>query len=252
MEEKLFAELVKIVKTLRSPSGCPWDRAQTLDSMRSSIIEEAYEVAWAIDNKNWKSLKEELGDLLMLVVFLSNIAEEKKLFTLKEVLKEVNKKMIRRHPHVFGKAKARDQAEVLEQWEEIKKKEGRRKLLDGIPDTLPPLLKAYKVQERVARVGFDWKSPEGVIEKIKEEIQEVINEKDPEKKKTELGDLLFAVVNLSRHLRIDPQQALNLSVKKFVERFEKIEEHFQKEGRSLKNVSLEEMDEVWEKSKTSI
>lgn len=248
---KEFDEFVEIVARLRKE--CPWDRIQTHLSLRRCLLEEAYEVLEAIDSGNKDELKKELGDLLLQVVFHSNIAEEENEFKLKDVIQSETKKLIERHPHVFGDVKVKDSDEVKRNWEKLKKKEGRKSIVDGIPEELPALLKAFRTQEKAAKVGFDWKDGRPVFEKIMEEMNELRENVESGKSKSdiedEMGDVLFSVVNYSRFLGIDPEDALRGTIRKFKERFQKIEEHAELNNRQLEHMTLEEMDEVWENSK---
>jgi XTP/dITP diphosphohydrolase len=248
---KEFDEFVEIVKKLRLE--CPWDKIQTHLSLRRCLLEETYEVLEAIDHNNMNELKKELGDLLLQVVFHANIAEETNEFTLKEIIESEKKKLIDRHPHVFGDVKVTGSEEVKRNWENLKKKEGRRSVLDGIPEELPALLKAYRIQEKASKVGFDWKDEEPVLNKITEELDElkenVNNETSHENIEDEFGDLLFSIVNYARFLKVNPEDALRRTVKKFRERFNKIEDHARENQLEMNDMSLEEMDLIWEKSK---
>ncbi len=237
------------MEKLRSPGGCPWDRKQTEESLLKYLLEEAYEVVDAVQEGDPEKLKEELGDLLLQVVFLAQIAREKGQFTIEDVARGIGDKLIARHPHVFGDKKLESAEEVLQHWDSFKKKE-KKNLLEGVPSSSPALLEAYLIGERVARVGFDWEGPEGVFEKVQEEIGElkeaVEGRGDVEE---ELGDLLFAVANLARKLGVNPELALKKANRKFRERFGKIEREAENRGRSLRDMSLEEMDEIWEEVK---
>lgn len=245
--------LCRIVKILRGPDGCPWDRKQTHESIRQNVIEEAYEVVDAIDNDDIDNLIEELGDLLFQVVFHAELGSEEGYFNLNDIVTNLCNKMYSRHPHVFGDIKARNVDEALKSWESSKLKE---KSLDSytdnlknVPKALSPLSRSYKIQKRAAEVGFDWPNAEGAVLKIKEELFEFIeeyNKNDSVKMEEEFGDLLFALVNLARFVKINPDVALNRTINKFIDRFEYIETHADK---SLKEMTLEEMDELWEKSK---
>lgn len=249
-----FDDFVSIVKKLRQE--CPWDRIQTHLSLRRCLLEETYETLEAIDNNNMQELRKELGDILLQVVFHSNIAEEEKEFTLEAVIKGETKKLIDRHPHVFGDVKVKDSDEVKRNWENLKKKEGRKSLVDGIPEELPALLKAYRIQEKASKVGFDWKDEKPVFDKIVEEISElrenVQTGKSDSEIEDEFGDVLFSLVNYSRFLKINPEDALRRTVTKFRKRFQKIEKFAEENNRSLGEMSLEEMDAVWEKAKIEL
>jgi tetrapyrrole methylase family protein/MazG family protein len=250
-----FNDLVEIMKKLRSPEGCPWDREQTHESLVPYLIEETYEVVDAIAKGNYENLKEELGDLLLQVVFHSQIASEEGKFTIDDVIDGICKKLIFRHPHVFGdRSDIKTSKDVLEKWEEFKEKEGkkRKSLLDGIPESLPALDYALKLQKKAAKVGFDWEDFEGVKEKLLEEIEEIeesYKKGDKGKIEEEVGDLLFMVVNLARKLNVNPEMALRKANKKFVDRFSYIEEKAKEEGRSLEEMSLEEMEKLWQEAK---
>ncbi|MBX7043764.1 MAG: nucleoside triphosphate pyrophosphohydrolase [Ignavibacteria bacterium] len=251
MPVKEFSEFVDIVRQLRNE--CPWDRIQTHLSLRRCLLEETYEVLEAIDTGNMDHLKKELGDLLLQVVFHANIAEEENTFTLKEVIDGESKKLIDRHPHVFGDVTVSGEEEVKRNWEKLKKKEGRKSAIEGVPDQLPALLKAYRIQEKASKVGFDWNDSEPAFEKILEEIHElkanVDNGKEIGAVEDEMGDLIFSIVNYSRFLKVNPEDALRRTIDKFRKRFEKIEKYAEENGRQLEDMSLEEMDEIWNLSK---
>ncbi len=248
---KEFSEFVGIVRRLRNE--CPWDRIQTHLSLRRCLLEEAYEVLEAIDTGDMDLLKKELGDLLLQVVFHANIAEEENTFTLSEVIDGESKKLIDRHPHVFGDVTVSGEEEVKRNWEKLKKKEGRKSAVEGVPDQLPALLKAYRIQEKASKVGFDWNDSEPAFEKILEEIHELKANVDEGKEisavEDEMGDLIFSIVNYSRFLKINPEDALRRTIDKFRKRFEKIEKYAEENGRQLEDMSLEEMDEIWNLSK---
>ncbi len=265
MSEK-FDALVEVMSRLRGEGGCPWDREQSHSSLKPYLVEEAYEVIEAIDSQKPESLCEELGDLLFQVLFHSQIAKETNAFDIELVLKTVNEKMTRRHPHVFdpeeNKAPENKQQEplqsqaVLARWEEIKRKEPgnreRKSALDGVPKNLPPLLRAHQIQARAARVGFDWQSPEPVFEKIEEELEELreaIAESDHTEIENELGDLLFSVVNYARLMKINPEDAMRGSIHRFTERFQKVELQAKQNKRELSTLSLDEMNALWEAAK---
>jgi len=245
--------LCRIVKILRSPDGCPWDMKQTHESIRQHVIEEAYEVVDAIDNDDVDNLVEELGDLLFQVVFHAELGSEDGYFNFSDVVTNLCKKMYSRHPHVFGDIKAVNADEALESWEASKQKEKNLSSytdnLKNVPKALSPLSRSYKIQKRAAEVGFDWPDAEGAVLKIKEELFEFLEEyknSDSEKMEEEFGDLLFALVNLARFVKINPDIALNKTINKFINRFEYIETNSKKD---LKQMNLEEMDELWEESK---
>jgi len=249
-----FLELVRIMARLRSPSGCPWDNEQTHDSLKKYLIEESYELIDSIDNRDDKALIEECGDVLLQVVFHARIAEEEGRFTIQDVLDSICDKLIRRHPHVFGDQTAADAQEVLRQWEQNKKKEKpeRTSILDGVPKSLPPLMQAHQIQERVSRVGFDWREIEEVFLKFEEEWKEFRQARSEEHRhrmEEELGDLFFALVNVSRYVDTDPDQALSKTNQKFIRRFHYIEQELQKQNRRLEEATLEEMDALWDEAK---
>jgi MazG family protein len=249
-----FQRLCQIVAKLRAPGGCPWDREQTNESLLPATIEEAYEVAEAARAKNDAHFCEELGDLLLLVVMHSEIARENGRFNIDDVISEITEKLIRRHPHVFGKSDARDSGAVLKQWEAIKREEQKTDThyLASLPKALPALVRAEKAQKKAARVNFDWKNVEDVVTKVEEEVTETesaIAEEDRESIGAEIGDLLFAVVNLSRKCGIDAETALQSATNKFVRRFNRVEDQLRRHGKKLGDVDLTELDEIWKKVK---
>ena len=247
---KEFNEFVDIVKRLRKE--CPWDREQTHESLRRCLLEETYEVLEAIDNSDMDELRKELGDVLLQVVFHSVMAEEKNIFKIEDVISQEMEKLIYRHPHVFGDIKVKGKEEVLTNWESLKMKEGREYVLDGIPKELPALFKAYRVQEKVAKVGFDWKDQKPVYDKILEEISELkeaIDSDIAEDIEMEFGDVLFAIVNFARFIHINPEDALRKTIDKFSRRFRKIEDFAKENNNELINMTLEEMDKIWEEAK---
>lgn len=252
-------DLTKIMEKLRGKNGCPWDAEQTHKSLRPYLIEEAYEVLEALESDDMILLEEELGDLLLQVIFHATIASEQGEFHMKDVVTGICKKLIHRHPHVFGKVKVGSSSEVLKNWNEIKREEKNVKTytdsLKRIPKHLPALMKSYKVQKKAADVGFDWDHVEDAIEKVKEELNELLevyNTGEKNKITEELGDLLFAVVNVSRFLKVEPELALNSTIEKFISRFEFIEVTAESEGKKLENMTLEEMDVLWNKAKKSL
>lgn len=254
-----FSDLLDIMKLLRSENGCPWDREQTHESLKKYLIEETYEVLEAIDLNNKKKVCEELGDLLLQIVFHAQIAKEEETFSIDDVITGICRKMVLRHTHVFGDAKADTADDVLVNWEEIKKKEKgietQTGVLKDVPSNLPALMRSYKVQQKASQVGFDWDNVEDVLKKVDEEIVElkdVYKSKDVERINDEIGDVLFSIVNLSRFLKVQPELALTSSTNKFIKRFEFIERESKKEGKNLEDMSLEEMDELWNKSKIHI
>jgi MazG family protein len=266
-----FEKLVAVQARLRAPNGCPWDREQTHQSLRTYLIEEAYEVLEALESGNDAKFAEEMGDLLLQIVFHSQIAREEGRFTVAEVIREIHDKMIRRHPHVFGKTSAKDSAEVLRNWEQIKAEERRSggkksdssdggetaketSLLDGVSHALPATLEGFQLTRKASRIGFDWQEASGVFDKMQEETEELkkaLKEQDQLKMEEELGDLLFAAVNLSRFLKIDPEIALKKANAKFSRRFRAMEKLARKNGREFKNLPREEMEAFWDAAKKS-
>ncbi len=247
-----FDRLVNIVKRLRSPNGCPWDRKQTLYSLKQNVIEEVFELIDALDRKDTENIKEELGDMLLHVVFHSQIAEEENLFSIDDMINGICDKLIRRHPHVFGNLKVEDVDEVLKNWEKIKeneKKEKPKHYLDSVPRSLPPIEKAYKLQKKAAKVGFDWNNPEECFKKVEEEFNELKEAKNKEEIKHEIGDLMFALINFARLNKIDPSEALREANLRFEERFNCIEDKLKENGKNLENSNLEEMDKLWSECK---
>lgn len=248
-----FALLIDIMYRLRRE--CPWDREQTPESLRQYLLEETYEVLESIDKKKWESLGQELGDLLLQIVFQSVMAEEKDRFNLTDVIEAINKKMIERHPHVFSDVEVRDAQDVTFNWEHIKfTQEKRDSLLSGVPAEAPALLQAQRLQEKAANVGFDWNNTKDIVAKIEEEIEELkaaLDKKDQKNINEEFGDLLFSLVNLSRHLNIVSEDALRISNEKFTNRFQKIESHYKNDYQKIKEAGLEELDRVWNEVKES-
>jgi MazG family protein len=261
MHEKKFEEFVNVVRRLRKE--CPWDREQTNDSIKDATIEEAYEVVEAIENKNYDELKKELGDLLLHVVFHTIIAEEQNKFKLEDVIDFIRAKLIRRHPHVFGDAEVSGAEHVKKNWEVIKLSEGRKSVLEGVPAMMPGLQRAYRLQEKASKVGFDWDKKEDVWKKVIEEIEEMHEaEKNllPDKPdgqlqehlEKEIGDVFFALVNYSRFLKINPENALRKTNRKFINRFNYVEEKIAALGKKINESNLEEMDKYWNESKKEI
>ncbi len=250
MLETKFKELFEIVKKLRAE--CPWDREQTNDSIKAATIEEAYEVVEAIDEKNYPELKKELGDVLLHVIFHSIIASEGNYFQLEDVIDSIKEKLIRRHPHVFGNVEVNGSEEVKRNWESIKLTEGRESVLDGVPKILPALQRAHRLQEKAAKVGFDWEKKEDVWKKVIEEIEEMHESEKQESIKElekEIGDVFFALVNYSRFLGINPENALRSTNEKFIKRFNYVERKIIETGRKIDESNLAEMDTYWEESK---
>jgi tetrapyrrole methylase family protein/MazG family protein len=254
-KESAMARLLEIMRKLRSEQGCPWDREQTLQTLKPFLVEECYEVLEAIDSGDRRHLEEELGDVLLQIVFQSQICAEEGSFTFEDVANHISNKLLRRHPHVFGDVKVADSQEVLKNWETIKRSEkgdAPSSVVDGVPRSLPALNKAQQIQKKASRVGFDWDNVDGVIAKIDEEVAEVkqaLTEQNPERIKAEIGDLLFAAVNLSRFLGHDAEDALNLTISKFVRRFKSIERHLHQEGRKVTDCKLDELDAIWNEIK---
>lgn len=255
MHKELFDELVKIIERLRSDNGCPWDREQTHQSLRSDLIEEAYELIEAIDSQDDTKLCDETGDLLIQVLMHSQIAKERGKFEVSEVIKRTKEKLVRRHPHVFGELQVSGKKEVLSNWERIKSEElkaERQSVMDGIPSALPSLIMAKKIQSKASRVGFDWKSAKEVLPKLQEELDElksVIDKSDRDQVEAEIGDLLFSIVNLCRFLDVDAEDALRRSNAKFIKRFKIIEARINSQGKNFVDYTLEELDQIWEETK---
>ncbi len=253
MPQAKFNEFVEIVKRLRKE--CPWDMKQTNESIKAATIEEAYEVVEAIEKKDFEELKNELGDLLLHVVFHTIIAGENNNITIDDVISAIQEKLIRRHPHVFGDVEVADSEEVKKNWETIKLEEGRDSLLDGVPEMLPALQRAHRLQEKAAKVGFDWERKEDVWEKVIEEIEEMHKselEETHEQLETEIGDVFFALVNYARFLDVNPEYALRKTNKKFISRFNYIEKKISESGRKISDSNLEEMDKYWNESKEKL
>ena len=262
-----FAKLVAVQARLRAPKGCPWDREQTHQTLRTYLLEEAYEVLEALDTGDDKKFAEEMGDLLLQIVFHSQIAQEEGRFGVADVIREIHDKMIRRHPHVFGETRARDSAEVLRNWERIKAEERRARkeagqneerlgeaasLLDGVSRSLPATLEGLQLTRKASRIGFDWQNADGVMEKIREETAELeiaIKDKDQHRIEEEMGDFLFAAVNLARFLHVDPEIALKKANAKFSRRFRAMEALARESGREFKGLPREEMEALWDAAK---
>jgi XTP/dITP diphosphohydrolase len=246
-----FEKLVEIMKQLRKE--CPWDKAQTPESLRQYILEEAYETIEAIDDKNWDELKKELGDLLLQVIFQAEIAEEDNRFTLESIIQHINEKLVERHPHVFSELKVNNADEVRDNWERIKvKKENRKSILEGLPKIMSSLLLAQRIQDKASQVGFDWENPNEVLKKVNEEINELetsINKMNQEEMESEIGDIFFSVVNLSRFYKINAEDALRQTTARFIKRFQYIEKKLSEQNQSVQDASLEEMDKLWEEAK---
>ena len=254
-----FQRLLDIMDRLRME--CPWDKKQTIESLRHLTIEEVFELSQAIVDEDYQDVKKELGDIIMHIVFYSRIAQDRNLFTIDDVINGICEKLIIRHPHVFGDVSVKDAEEVADNWEKIKlTKEQNRSVLGGVPQALPELVKAYRMQEKAAGVGFDWENKEQVWDKVEEEIKELKDEievweqgtGDKERVTEEFGDLMFALVNYSRFIKVNPMDALEVANKKFRERFNFVEEKARETGRSLVDMSLDEMNVLWEKAKTEV
>lgn len=251
-----FSDLLEIMRILRAENGCPWDREQTHESLKQYLLEETYEVMEVIDKNDPQKLCEELGDVLLQVIFHAQIASENGYFNINDVIDGISKKMVSRHVHVFGNDKCNTANDVVELWEKLKKKEKgnitHTNVLQAIPTNLPALIRAYKVQHKAALVGFDWDNIEDVINKVHEEIEElsqVYNTNEKEKASEEIGDSIFALVNLARFLDIHPEFCLTSTTEKFIRRFNYIEEEATKKGRKLEDMTLAEMDSLWNEAK---
>jgi MazG family protein len=256
-----FQKLVDIMRRLRGPDGCPWDREQTIHSLRGFVLEETYEVLDAIDRSDHDALRTEIGDLLFEGVFLAQVEADEGRFTVVEALASISEKLIRRHPHVFGTTEGVDTAgKVVEQWEQIKAREqsdagATRSLLSGVPRSMPSLLRAHEIGTRVAAVGFDWAGPADVVTKIEEEVaelREAAAREGTDRIEEEMGDLLFSIANLARKLGVEPESALRKANEKFSARFAALERRFDAQGRSVHDASLEEMEEAWEDVKRAV
>ena len=253
-EKYNFNDLLRIMEILRAPDGCMWDREQDHQSIRRNFIEETYEVCEAIDEQDPEHLKEELGDVLLQVVFHTEMEKEKGVFDIGDVADGICKKLIYRHPHIFGTVEVGSSEEILRNWDELKRKEKHQETdtsaLEGVAKSLPGLIRAEKLQKKVAKVGFDWENAQGALEKVEEELDEVkravAGDGDPEE---ELGDLLFAVVNVARHLKVDPERAMEKTCNKFVRRFAEMERQARQESKVLSDLSLTELDTLWNRSK---
>jgi MazG family protein len=251
-----FTRLVEIMARLRAPGGCPWDREQTFDTIKPYLLEESYEVMDAIDARDWQELADELGDLLLQVVFFSQMAAEQGYFDVADSIAAINNKLIRRHPHVFGDGDAKTSADVLRRWDEIKatEKERPKGLLAGIPRSLPSLVEAQKIAAKAAGAGFDWENIDQVFDKMREELGELDGARQEgaqEKIEDEVGDLLFVLVNVARFLKVDPEQALRNTNAKFRRRFAHVEEGLDARGKTLDAASIGEMEELWQAAKRS-
>ncbi|MGZ5473294.1 MAG: nucleoside triphosphate pyrophosphohydrolase [Thermoanaerobaculia bacterium] len=249
--KRSFDDLVKLMARLRGPDGCPWDRKQTLPDLKPYVIEEAYEVVDAIDRNNRADLLEEIGDLLLEAVFISEITREERTFDVYDSITAIHDKLVRRHPHVFGDVEAKDAEQVLVNWERLKQDERKaenKSLLAGIPQSMPALLKASRLTEKASRVGFDWRRTEDVFDKLDEEIaelREAVASGDPSHVHEEIGDLLFTIANIARKVNVNPEEALQSTNRKFMRRFESMESRVE----TFEGMSLEEMDQLWDEAK---
>ncbi|HEY9341032.1 MAG TPA: nucleoside triphosphate pyrophosphohydrolase [Hanamia sp.] len=242
--------LVQIMDELREK--CPWDKKQTIHTLRQQTIEETYELVDAITDEDWSAIKEELGDLLLHVIFYAKMGDEKNKFTLQNVIDGISEKLIKRHPHIYGDVKVNDEEDVKKNWEQIKLSEGKKSVLSGVPKSLPAMVKAMRIQEKAKQVGFEWATKEQVWEKVEEEKSELLEAVDSGKQghiEEEAGDLFFSVINYVRFLKVDAENALELTNKKFIKRFTLMEEQVQQKGIKLNEMSLEEMDAIWNEIK---
>jgi tetrapyrrole methylase family protein/MazG family protein len=257
MQKRSFEDLVSLMTRLRGPDGCPWDRKQTLPDLKPYVIEEAYEVVDAIDRDDRASLAEEVGDMMLEAVFIAEVTREEGSFDIYDAITAVHDKLVRRHPHVFGDVQANDAEEVLVNWEKLKNEERKsenKSLMAGVPQSMPALLKASRLTEKAARVGFDWRRTEDVFAKLDEELAEVheaIASGDAQKMHDEIGDLLFTIANIARKLNVNPEEALQSTNRKFTRRFESMECAVRAEERNLDQLSLEEMDALWNDAKNA-
>jgi XTP/dITP diphosphohydrolase len=245
-----FNELVRIMDELREK--CPWDRKQTIHTLRQMTLEETYELTEAITANDWSSIKEELGDLLLHILFYSKIGAEQEQFTIEDVIQGISRKLIDRHPHIYGDVKVQNDEDVKRNWENLKLKEGKKSVLSGVPRSLPALIKSMRLQEKARQVGFEWENKDQVWEKVEEEtreLQEAIKEGDKAKIEEEFGDLMFSMVNFARFLEVDAENALEITNRKFIHRFTKMEEKALSAGKDLQNMTLEEMDSYWNEIK---
>jgi MazG family protein len=245
-----FLALVKIMDELREQ--CPWDKKQTIQTLRPLTIEETYELADAITENDWKGVKEELGDIMLHLLFYAKIGSEQQQFTLQEVLEGISAKLIHRHPHIYGDVKVQDEEEVKRNWEKLKMKEGKKSVLGGVPNSLPAIVKATRIQEKAKQVGFEWDNKEDVWKKVQEEmevLQEAIQTKTQEDIEEEFGDVLFSLANYARFLQVDAEGALEKTNKKFIRRFQEMESIALASGKELTTMSLDEMDQIWNQVK---
>lgn len=242
--------LLTIMDELRE--GCPWDRKQTMQSLRHLTIEETYELGDAILDNDLDEIKKELGDLLLHIIFYAKIASETQDFDIGDVAHSISDKLVDRHPHIYGDIEVADEEEVKKNWEQLKLKEGKKSVLEGVPKSLPAMVKANRIQDKVAGVGFDWEEPQQVFEKLQEELgelQDEVHKEDQERIESEFGDVLFSMINYARFLKVDPESALERTNKKFIKRFQYLEQQAKHLGKSLKDMTLAEMDVFWEEAK---
>ena len=251
-KSKAFIRLVEIMDRLREE--CPWDKKQTINSLRYLTIEEVYELSDAILDGNFEEIKKELGDLLLHIIFYSRIASEKKVFDIADVLNTISDKLIHRHPHIYGDVKVKDEKEVKENWEKLKLKEGKNSVLEGVPKSLPAVVKAYRIQEKVRGIGFDWENKSQVWDKVLEEIQELKNEENnnTDRIEDEFGDVLFAFINYSRFINVNPEDALEKTNKRFIKRFQFLEKKIKEEARELSDLTFDEMNAYWDLAKKEL
>lgn len=241
-----FSKLIEIMNDLREK--CPWDKKQTIHTLRQQTIEETFELAEEITGNNWEGIQEELGDLLLHIIFYAKIAEEQQAFTLQDVINSISEKLIKRHPHIYGNVKVNDEEDVKKNWEQLKLAEGKKSIMSGVPRSLPAMVKAMRIQEKAKQVGFEWANKEQVWEKVKEEekeLMEAVTSGNPAEIEAEAGDLFFSVINYARFLKIDSENALELTNRKFLKRFLQMEDEAQKMGLHLQDMTLEEMDAIW-------
>ncbi len=245
-----FERLVNIMDELREK--CPWDRKQTIQSLRKLTIEEVYELVDEIDHNNLIGIKEEIGDILLHIVFYAKIGAEKNAFTIDEAINDLCDKLIERHPHIYSDVKVKDEEEVKQNWEKIKLKSGKKSILQGVPKSLPSVVKAYRIQEKVAQIGFDWEHKDQVWEKVEEEMAELKEAEESQNRlaiEEEFGDLMFSIVNYARAVNIDPETALSKANNKFIKRFKKMEDFARQEKLQLNDMNIEELDQLWDKAK---
>jgi MazG family protein len=245
-----FNMLLKIMDELREK--CPWDKKQTIHTLRQMTLEETYELTEAITDNDWAGIREELGDILLHIIFYSKIGSEQGKFTIEDVIKGISQKLVDRHPHIYGDVKVQNDEDVKRNWEKLKLKEGKKSVLSGVPKSLPALIKAMRLQEKAMQVGFEWDNKDQVWEKVQEEteeLQEAIQNGDQEKIEEEFGDLMFSMINFARFLNVDAENALEITNKKFIHRFTKMEEKALSAGKDLQNMTLEEMDSIWNEIK---